>query len=349
MSPSVQLSFFIIEDVLIDPDFAPHRAIATSAGYRAVQSTPLFSRSGEPLGMVSTHFRRPHRPLERELRLTDLYAWQAAEMIERKHAEEALRVSEEPFRRYFDLGLIGMAITSPVKGCLEVNDELCRILGYERSELLQKAWTEMTHLDDLAADVASKDEVRSALTDIVSDANRASTIIARIRALTKRSAREKTSLQLSEVIAEVLVLAHRELAERGIEVRTELPKNLPRVSGDCVQLQQVFLNLIINSLEAMSAVEEDRRVLTIRGQRDQLHGRPAVRISVQDLGRGIAPADMAHLFEAFYTTKPDGMGMGLRIGASIVEALGGRLWVTPNAGPGVTFSCALPTEAPRTP
>jgi GAF domain-containing protein len=94
----------IIEDVLTNPDFAPHRAVAASAGFRAVRSTPLVSRSGELLGMVSTHFRRPHHPLERELRMIDLYARQATEMIERKHAEEALCFSEERFRRYFDLG-----------------------------------------------------------------------------------------------------------------------------------------------------------------------------------------------------------------------------------------------------
>ncbi|HWW50438.1 MAG TPA: PAS domain S-box protein, partial [Verrucomicrobiae bacterium] len=149
----------IIEDVLTDPDFAPHRAIAASAGFRAVQSTPLFSRSGEPLGIVSTHFRQPHRPSERELRLTDLYARQAAELIERKRAEDVLRSSEERFRRYFELGLIGMAMSSPTKGILEVNDELCRILGYQRSELLQKNWAEITHPDDLAADVAQFNRV----------------------------------------------------------------------------------------------------------------------------------------------------------------------------------------------
>jgi signal transduction histidine kinase len=148
------------------------------------------------------------------------------------------------------------------------------------------------------------------------------------------------------VIPEVLALAHRELTGHGIEVRTELPKTLPRVSGDRVQLQQVFLNLIINGLEAMSGVEVDRCLLTIRGQRDELHGKRAVRISVEDLGHGVSPNDMAHLFEAFYTTKPHGMGIGLRISSSIVEAHGGRLWLTPNLGPGVTFSCAFPTEAP---
>jgi PAS domain S-box-containing protein len=149
----------IVEDVLTDPVFAPHLHIVAAAGYRAVQSTPLISRGGEMLGMISTHFREPRRPSERDLRFVDLYARQAAEMIERKRAEEALRASEERFRRYFDLGLIGMAITSPTKGCVEVNDELCGILGYERSELLQKTWAEMTHPDDLAADVAQFNRV----------------------------------------------------------------------------------------------------------------------------------------------------------------------------------------------
>jgi PAS domain S-box-containing protein len=149
----------IIEDVQTDPDFVPHRQIAASAGYRAVQSIPLFSRNGQPLGRISAHFRKPHRPSQRELRLTDLYARQAAEMIEHKPAEAARQASVGRFRHYFDLGLIGMAITSPTKECLEVNDELCRILGYERNELLQKTWAEMTHPDDLAADLANFNRV----------------------------------------------------------------------------------------------------------------------------------------------------------------------------------------------
>src|SRR6267378_2547437 len=149
----------IIEDVLADPDFEPHRQIAASAGFRAVQSTPLFSRSGEPLGVISTHFRRPHRPSGHDLRFTDFYARLAAELIERQRAEEALRRSEARFRNYFELGLIGMAMTSPTKGNMEVNDELGRILGYSRQELLQKTWAEMTHPDDLAADIAQFNRV----------------------------------------------------------------------------------------------------------------------------------------------------------------------------------------------
>lgn len=155
----------IIEDVKSDPGFAPHRHIAASAGFRAVQSTPLFSRSDEVLGMISSHFRQPHRPSEHELRFIDLYANLAAEFIERQRASDALSASENRFRRYFELGLIGMAITSPAKRFLEVNDELCRILGYERKELLQKSWAELTHPDDLADDAEHFNRVITGETD----------------------------------------------------------------------------------------------------------------------------------------------------------------------------------------
>ncbi|HEY2615497.1 MAG TPA: PAS domain S-box protein [Chthoniobacterales bacterium] len=155
----------IIEDVERDRKRAALRGTAAELGFRAQTSTPLFSRGGKLLGMMTTHFRQPHRPSERELRFTDLYARQAAEAIERQHAEEALRTSEGQFRRYFELGLIGMALTSLTKGIIEVNDELCRILGYTREELLQKTWAEMTHPDDLAADVAQFERVMAGQSD----------------------------------------------------------------------------------------------------------------------------------------------------------------------------------------
>jgi PAS domain S-box-containing protein len=155
----------IIEDVNLDPIFAPHRQIAASAGFRAVQSTPLFNRSGEVLGIISSHFREPHRPSEHELRFIDLYAHLASEFIERQRASDVLSASENRFRRYFELGLIGMALTSPAKRFLEVNDELCRILGYKRQELLQKTWAELTHPDDLADDVEQFNRVITGETD----------------------------------------------------------------------------------------------------------------------------------------------------------------------------------------
>jgi len=711
----------IVEDVLTDPVFAQHLLIVHRAGYRAVQSTPLISRGGEMLGIISTHFRQPHRPSERELRFVDLYARQAAEMIERqrvesallaakeeaerrareaeeaqsilktimeyapegitltagppdfpiianskhaaqmigrdagtllniaagshaaayglllpdsrhgevikneewiierpdgnrihelsnvapirdsrgqvigaincwheiteiKRAEEALRASEERFRRYFELGLIGMALTSPTKGILEVNDEICRILGYKRSELLQKTWAEMTHPDDRPADVAqfnrvmvgeidgytmdkrwirkdgaiidstmsarcmrcadgsveyfvglvldtterkraeeklrrseanlaegqrisqtgslstnlstgeiycsqellrifglptegmvsremflelvhpedrkhvrqafdhavsikskyentyrivgpdgeikyihalshpvfqesgeakeyvgtviditerkraeerlqnaqadlahvtrlttmvelaasiaheinqplgavvnnsnvalrlakeaneSRGELMNVLSDIVNDANRASAIIARIRAVMRKSAPERTPLQLKDVVTDVLALAQHKFTEHRIEVRTVLPEDLPSVSGDRVQLQQVLLNLVMNGIDAMSDMDEARRILTIGGQRNDLAGQPSVLIAVRDFGNGFSAEDNERLFDAFYTTKPEGMGMGLRISRSIVEAHGGRLWAQVNKDIGATFLFALPVD-----
>ncbi len=149
----------LVHDVRKDPAFAPHLAYAEAAGYRAVHCTPLLSRTGAKLGVISTYFAEPHVAQDRELRFTDLYARLAAELIERQRTEDALRESEERFRRYFDLGLIGMAITSPAKGCLEVNDELCRILGYERDELLALTWPEITYPEDLATDTAHFERV----------------------------------------------------------------------------------------------------------------------------------------------------------------------------------------------
>jgi len=191
------------------------------------------------------------------------------------------------------------------------------------------------------AENASYDKLGEVLSDIVADAERTSAIIAQIRAVMKKSAPDKTSLQLKEVVAAVLALVQRVLAERRIKVRTELPEDLPRVSGDRVQLQQVLLNLVMNGIEAMSDVDAARRVLTIGGQPDELMGRPSVRLVVQDNGIGFKDED-ERLFQSFYTTKPTGMGMGLRISRSIVEAHGGRLWATSNEGQGATFYCALP-------
>jgi signal transduction histidine kinase len=186
------------------------------------------------------------------------------------------------------------------------------------------------------------EEVREALTEIIDDADRASAIITRIRQLSKRAPIEKSLLDLRDVVNDVLALARYESGTRRITIRTELPSDLPLVSGDRVQLQQVLLNLVVNGMDAMSAVEESRRVLIIRTGRESQNGVPAVLLCVKDAGAGLKPEEMDRLFEAFYTTKPEGMGMGLAISRSIVETHGGRLWAEPNQGPGATFLFSLP-------
>lgn len=502
------------------------------------------------------------------------------DITELKSAQQALQRSEARFRRCFELGLVGMAMTSPEKGILEVNDELCRILGYERSELLQKTWSELTHPDDLAADVVqfnramageiynytldkrwirkdaqivdsivsatcvrrsdgsvdyfvgllqditrrkraeeriqeserrfhlliesiphlvwsfrpngtlaywnqrfvdytglteeelkqgawsavhpddvpqlqqawrsawahdapfemeyrmrrrdgsyrrficrgqpvadsygrmaewfgtctdvedrrlaeedlhkarlelahitrlttmgelaaaiaheinqplgaivnnanvarriagtgeatTEEEVRDVLSDIIDDASRASAIIARLRELVQRVAPSTAPLQLHDLVREVLALAQPELTERRVTVRLEIAGDLPRVWGDQIQLQQVILNLVTNAAEAMSAVPDERRILTIGGRLWQKNGQIAALITVHDLGCGFGTEDSERLFEAFYTTKPKGLGMGLRISHSIVEAHGGHLWAEANPDAGATFFMVL--------
>ena len=571
----------IVEDVWDDPGFSSHRAIADAAGFRAVQSTPLFTRSGEPMGAISTHFRTVHRPHEREIRFTGLYARIATELIERQRTEEALRLSEERFRRYFDMGLIGMAITSVEKSCLEVNSELCRILGYQRDELLRKNWAELTHPDDLADDVLqfervlageidgytldkrwirkdgrvinsvmaaqcvrradrsvdyfvglvldtterqcakealaeserryrllvesiphhvwsvrrdgtlrywnqqladytglTADELRlggrpathpddverskmawetavergtsyeveqrirrydgeyrhfvcraavlkdkqgrpiewlgtntdveerrraedellylqtelahvarsatlgefaasiahevnqpltavitnghacirwlaqetpdlreaaEAAARIVRDAKRASEVILRIREFLKRGTRQIAPTNMNEAISQVIGMVQTQMRNQGVLLRIATRAELPQVAADRIQLQQVILNLVMNALDAMEAIADRARVLQI-----ELHSHDAntLRVAICDSGIGLVPGQRDRAFDAFHTTKPQGMGMGLAISRSIVEAHGGRLWATPNAVHGETFHFTMPIAGP---
>jgi PAS domain S-box-containing protein len=185
-------------------------------------------------------------------------------------------------------------------------------------------------------------EVRDALADIVSDAERASAIIDRVRRLAQRSSPEKVPLRLEDVVRDVVALTAAESDARGVAIRVEVAADVPVVLGDRVQLQQVMLNLIVNGMDAMSSVSDRERRLEIRGVPDRHDGRPAARISVEDRGIGLGAAEMERLFDAFYTTKTHGMGIGLAISRTIIAAHGGRLWAEPNQGPGATFSFSLP-------
>jgi PAS domain S-box-containing protein len=189
------------------------------------------------------------------------------------------------------------------------------------------------------------EEVREALADIVSDGERASAIIERVRGLAKRSSPQKVPLRLTDVVADVVALAAAESATRRVAIATDVGPDLPVVLGDRVQLQQVLLNLVVNGMDAMSAVAEGERRLEIRGRADSQDGSPAALLSVEDRGIGLEAGQADSVFEAFYTTKPHGMGMGLAISRSIIEAHGGRLWAQANQGPGATFAFSLPVLA----
>jgi C4-dicarboxylate-specific signal transduction histidine kinase len=239
------------------------------------------------------------------------------------------------------------------------------------SEALREAQTELAHVNrvttmgELAASIAHElnqpiaaavtnadaalrwlgtqppnlEEVRQALGCIVKDGNRAGDVIGRIRALIKKAPPRKDGLEINEAILEVLALTRGEVVKNGVSLQTQLAEGLPLIQGDRVQLQQAILNLIINAIEAMSGVGERSRELLIGTRKDASGG---VLVAVQDSGPGLKPECLDHLFDAFYTTKPGGMGMGLSICRSIVEDHGGRVWASRTAGPGATVQFTLP-------
>jgi signal transduction histidine kinase len=191
----------------------------------------------------------------------------------------------------------------------------------------------------LNAQPPNLEETRQALDATVKQGNRATDVIERIRALIKKAPPRKHALEINGAILEVIALTRGEILKNGVSVQTQLAEGLPLIQGDRVQLQQVILNLIINAVEAMSAVSEGARELLISTGKDASGG---VLVAVRDSGPGLNPESFDRLFDAFYTTKPGGMGMGLSICRSIVEAHGGRISASLTAAPGTALQCILP-------
>jgi C4-dicarboxylate-specific signal transduction histidine kinase len=185
------------------------------------------------------------------------------------------------------------------------------------------------------------EEVRRALIRIVKDADRASEVIDRIRALVKKAPVRKDCVDINEAIREAIELARGEAMKNGISVRTDLADDLPPIEGDRVQLQQVVLNLIVNAIQALSTVAKWAREVSVATGQAEPNG---VLVAVKDSGLGLAPTSRERLFEPFYSTKPDGLGMGLSICRSIVEAHGGRLWVEANEPRGAVFQFWAPAQ-----
>jgi C4-dicarboxylate-specific signal transduction histidine kinase len=177
---------------------------------------------------------------------------------------------------------------------------------------------------------------------IIDDGNRASEVIRRVRALANKTDIEKAPLDIDDVIMEVIALVQRELTSHRVSLRMELAPALPMILGDRVQLQQVIINLVMNGIEAMQSVTDRPRELAIRSRQDETQ---QVLVSVTDCGVGISVEDADRLFNPFFTTKSGGMGMGLSICRSIMEAHGGRLWATANVPHGATFQLTLPVNA----
>jgi signal transduction histidine kinase len=184
-------------------------------------------------------------------------------------------------------------------------------------------------------------EVREALTCIVKDADRASDVVDRIGALIRKTPPRKEVVDLNAAVLEVTALTRGEAFKTGVTVGTQLASGLPRIQCDRVQLQQVMLNLIVNAIQSMSGVEDGNRELHISTASIEPEG---VCVAVRDTGHGLRPESLLRLFEPFYTTKPDGMGMGLSICRSIIEAHGGRLWATGREPRGAQFQFTIPAD-----
>jgi PAS domain S-box-containing protein len=220
-------------------------------------------------------------------------------------------------------------------------------LDKSRSELAQMS--KLTNMGEMAASIAHElanhklepEVLRRALEEIVADGTRASAVIARIRAFLKKKPAEMSEVNLNEVIHETVALAGRELFENGVRIECQLTQPLPLVLADRVQMQQVLLNLIMNAVEAVAANDDQARLIHIDSRVDESRD---VLVAVRDMGAGLG-SEPNRLFTPFYTTKANGMGMGLSISRSLVEAHGGRLWARPNSPRGADFSFTLPIAA----
>ncbi len=220
--------------------------------------------------------------------------------------------------------------------------ELTASLAHELNQPIAAAVTDAnTCLRWLTRDQPDPQEAREAATRIVKDAARASDIIIRIRSLFKKGSAQRESVDVNEIIREMIVLLRSQATRYSISMRTELSEGLPRIVGDRVQLQQVMMNLMINGIEAMKDVD-GRRELAVKSQHAEDE---QLKVSVSDTGVGLPPQHADQIFNAFFTTKRDGTGMGLRISRSIVESHGGRLWAADNPPRGASFHLTLPSNA----
>ncbi len=247
------------------------------------------------------------------------------DITERRRVEEALNKARFELAHVSRVTSLG-ALTASIAH--EINQPLSGIIT-----------NASTCLRMLATDPPQVEGARETARRTIRDGNRMSEVITRLRALFSKKEPTTESVNLNEAVLEVIALSIVELQKNRVVLRPELADELPLVTGDRVQLQQVILNLLRNGSDAMSTVEDRPRQLVIRTERDEGDG---VRLTVQDAGVGFDPQAADRLFDAFYTTKSDGMGIGLAVSRSIIERHDGRLWATPNDGPGAAFSFSLP-------
>jgi len=322
----------VVTDILQDPLWDEYRSVAEPYGLRACSSTPILSHSGKALGSFALYYREPRTPNQDETRALEMATHLAGIAIERKLAREE---RERLRQAQADLAHMNRVATM---------GELTASLAHEVNQPIAATVTDAnTCLRWLARDQPDLEEARAAASRVIKDTTRAGDIIHRIRSLFKKEISQQEWVDVNEIIRGMIELLRSEANRHSIVMRTDLSQDLPQIMGDRVQLQQVLMNLMINSIEAMKDVDGTRE-LTIRSQRAEGE---RMMVSVSDTGVGLPPQQADQIFNSFFTTKRDGTGMGLRIGRSIVESHGGRLWATENSPRGAIFQFTLPvTVAP---
>jgi signal transduction histidine kinase len=300
---------------------------AVNAGYRATLIVPLI-KDNEIIGTITLGRKQVQPFTDQQICLFSVFAAQATIALESTRRERQYREMQSELahaNRVATMGQLTASITH------EVNQPITAAVTYA---LAARRF--------LGADPPDFREVDNALSLIVKEGNRAGEVVERVRALIKKVPARKDAVAIDDAILEVIALARTEAVNNSVLVRTQFAEGLPRVQGDRVQLQQVMLNLIVNAIQAMSGIGEHARELQI--SIDAVPSEGGVRVGVRDTGPGLSPESLSRLFEPFYTTKPDGMGMGLSICRSIIEAHGGRLWTTPCDPQGALFQFTIPAH-----
>ena len=316
----------VVTDILQDPLWEPYRDVAEPYGFRACWSTPILAHSGKALGSFAMYYREPRSPSPAETRALEMATHLAGIVIERKLAREE---RERLRQAQADLAHINRVTTM---------GELTASLAHEIRQPISAAVTNAkTCLRWLRRDEADVAEACEAASRLVKDVTRAADIIGRISSLFKKGALQRELVDVNELIGEMIVLLRSEGNRYSILIRTELAADLPKAMADRVQLQQVFMNLMLNGIDAMKETSGGGELSIKSNANDN-----QLLISVSDTGVGFPPEQGDQIFSAFFTTKEHGTGMGLPISRSIIESHGGQLWATGAPGRGATFQFTLP-------
>jgi len=297
-----------------------------NAGFRTGLFVPLL-KDNEIVGIISLGRKQVEPFTDKQISLFRDFAAQATIALESTRRERQYREAQMALAHANRVATMGQLTASIAH---EIKQPIAAAHTYAAAAL--------RFLDKSPPDVA---EVREALTCIVDDTDRASDVVDRIGSLIKKAPPRKEVVDLNAAILEVTALTRSEAVKTGVTVGTQLAGELPRIQCDRVQLQQVMLNLIVNAIQSMSGVEDGNRELHISTVSIEPEG---VCVAVRDTGHGLRPESLPRLFEPFYTTKPDGMGMGLSICRSIIEAHGGRLWATRCEPRGALFQFTIPAD-----